>query len=142
MCNIDKVQAAQTKVARMITGSYWGKSKTSHRQTIFNKLNWPNVSQMVLVATTNLAKRASENETSKGINKAIIKKVPRSQRNGQAIRLRHTGPIRRKSNTFTSCAIEAFNSLPKELRDPKLTCLQFKEKMKEYSLTTKVLKEH
>ena len=140
--NIGKVQAAQIKVARMSTGTTLSPEKKEHRQTILNKLGWPNVDQIILNSTANLVRKAGLNQSSLGLNKAIKRITQQSSRNSNYMRLGHTGPIKRKQDIFSANGVQIFNNLPKELRNPLLNDKQFKVKMKEYSLSTKSLKEH
>ena len=139
---INKVQTAQTKVARMITGTTWGVEKFTHRQVILDRIEWPNVDQLIMMATANLVRQAGQNMSSEGMNKMIKKKVQTSQRRGPAMQLRHNGLLKRKNNTFSSTATEQFNKLPITLRDPSLKPSQFKTQLKEFALTTQLLKEH
>ena len=124
--NISIIQSAQTRVVRMLLGATCGNKKHTHRQTLFSEINWPNVGQILLAATTNLVRRASMNRSSNCLNKAIVKIDSQSNRNKKVMRLKHTGPIKRKSNIFSAHATESFNNLPQSLREPSFTNDQFK----------------
>ena len=140
--NIDRVQAAQTKVARIITGTTWGEEKFTHRQEILTRLAWPNVRQILLMASTSLARKAGLNQTSNGLNTMISKITPKSDRKGPSMRLKHLGPIKRQSDIFSANATQQFNGLPIELRSPQLTSGQFKTKIKEFAMSSLHLPEH
>ena len=55
--NIQKVQAGQIKAARTISGEKWKKGKKTHRQSILNTLDWPNVQQIILSSSLNIIKK-------------------------------------------------------------------------------------
>ena len=137
--NISLVQSAQTRVARMLLGATWGTDRLTHRQTLFNRLNWPNVSQILLAATSSLARKASLNTSSQGLNKVLNKVKTKSLRQQDITRIRHSGPAKRKSNIFSANAALTYNGLPKTLKNPTLTNDQFKRKIKEYSRKVKLL---
>ena len=52
--NIQKIQAGQTKAARIVDGKKWKMGKKSHRQTMLNDLDWPNTQQIITTATLNV----------------------------------------------------------------------------------------
>ena len=140
--NIEIVQAAQTKVVRMLMGSTWGRDNTTHRQKIFSEIGWPNVQQIILMASSNLVRKAGLNQSSQGLNTMIKKKQKKSQRHGHIMRLEHCGPANRKSDTFSSKATQQFNVLPTALKDPLISTAAFKKKLKEHAMSTYLLKEH
>ena len=95
-----------------------GKRQITHRQVLLDKLNWPNVRQIIMAASVNLARKAGFNNSSQGLNNEIRKKNPKSQRNNNEIRLSHSGPANRKPTNFSANATSEFNSLPHCLKDP------------------------
>ena len=139
--NIAKLQSAQVKAGRAITGS-GPKMKRTHRQQMFNQLNWPNVTQLIYASTLNLAKRGIEKKSSEGINNLFKVTTPRQHRALPTMRLHHRGPLTRQPNVFSSHAEELFNELPDFLKNPALTINQFKRHIKIHTRETNLLKEH
>ena len=140
--NIDLVQKAQMQAARVILGANWGKDKMTHRQTLLDRLGWPNVGQMILSASTNLVRKAGYNSSSQGLNNKIKKTIPKSLRNTKSLRLNHLGPAIRKDTQFSAKATQEFNKLPITMRDSTLTERQFKRLMKTHSRKVKLLPQH
>ena len=126
------IQVAQTKAARAITTLWNKKGKIFHRQEILDKVNWPNVDQIITNSTLNLLKKATTNSTSAGLNKLFNTKQPNSKTRNNSIRINRENITTVSNNTFSSFAPELFNELPQHLKDPNLTNKQFKSKLKQH----------
>ena len=106
--NIEKVQKCQIRAGRIIDG-YGNKGKKSHRQSLLDKLQWPNVNQIVDSAVLNLTKKALLNKASAGLNKLFTSKQPRSQRANTGLRITCNIPLGDKKPYFQTKAQELFN---------------------------------
>ena len=62
--NRAKVQKAQIRAARIVTGKWSREGRICHRQELLSKMNWPNIDQMVTIATMNLMKEAMTGHSS------------------------------------------------------------------------------
>ena len=141
--NINRIQAAQTRGARMITNKSWQRNKSKvHRQVLFDQLNWPNVTQIINNATLNITKKAINQKSSNQLNRTFQVTKPNNPRQTTAPRLSHKGKITRKSNVFSAYAVKFYNELPTHLKDPDLTTGQFKTKIKTHCRTQNLLKQH
>ena len=140
--NINKIQAAQIRAARILSRKWKRKGDDSHRQQILDQMKWPNVEQLITSATLNLTKQAISGDSSSGMNHLIkVKKPPKGNRN-QGLRLEHRGKSNRGETTFSVNAVNKFNNLPDQLRDPDLTTKQFKVKLKTYTALNYKLTQH
>ena len=139
--NISRLQNAQIKAGRVITGQGPRKNR-SHRQTMLKTLGWPNIRQLITTATLNLAKNGIEQVSSEGLNTMFKVTTPRLQRTHLTMRLDHRGPLKRKATIFSAKAAHLFNTLPSELKSPKMSTKFFKTKIKEHVASKFLLKEH
>ena len=114
--NITKVQAAQVRSARILTGRGRRGSKLSHRQELLDSVNWPNVNQIIQNTTLNLTKNAITGNSSSGFNSLFSIKIPHDKLRNKGIRINHGGPNNRTNLNFSANATLAFNKLPAELR--------------------------
>ena len=135
------IQVAQTRAARSITLSWNRVGTIYHRQEILNKINWPNVEQMIVSSTLNLLKKAISRRSSSGLNNLFKIKFPNSKTRNRCLRIDHRGTGSNSRKTFSSNAPVLFNELPGLLKDPKLTIRQFKSKLKSHLKCSKLLSE-
>ena len=141
--NIDRIQAVQTRGARMIVNKSWQRNKIKeHRQVLLDQLNWPNVAQLIKNTTLNITKKAINKQSSDQLNNTFKVKKPNHPRQTTSIRLSHDGKLTRKANVYSAYAIKYYNELPHQLKDPDLTTGQFKTKIKTYCRTQNLLKQH
>ena len=56
--------------------------------------------------------------------------------------IRHKGKIDRKDSNFAAYAATTFNKLPSMLKNPSLTCKQFKEALKKHTRAENKLPYH
>ena len=142
--NLDALQKAQTKVARMISGNdRRGKgAQRVHRQDMFTNLGWKNVRQLVSTANLNMVKQAMEGCSSEGVNNLFRVSAPIHQRGLQTNRVDHNGPVNRKSTSFDVRSAEEYNQLPDSLKDPTLSKWRFKNHLKDHILTLHHLPRH
>ena len=74
--NIDKIQVAQTKVARQILWSRRTKRQNKpHRQDVINQLSWLNVDQLEKSATIQIVRKSAMNRSTVKINDMFNFKV-------------------------------------------------------------------
>ena len=140
--NINKVQAAQVRAARIITRRWNRQGDNLHRQQLLESVEWPNVKQMIASSTLNLTKKAISGESSDGMNNLLkITKPPGGNRN-QGLRVEHKGKADRPALTFAANSVVHFNNLPANLRDPKLTSKKFKVEVKSYIRNTIKIPQH
>ena len=130
--NRNKVQAAQIKAARMITGNWNKKDNIFHRQELLDRIRWPNVEQLVKASTLNTLKGAIEGKTSRGIREMFKITKPMEGSRRQVIRIDFKGNKKRSDNMFSTFASQTFNSLPDEIKHPSITTRNFKNKVKEH----------
>ena len=141
--NMDKIQAAQIRAARVITSKSWQRSKQKeHRQETLNSLNWPNVNQIVTSAILNLTKKATSNKSSEGLNNMFKVFKPQNQRGEPTSRVEHKGKSNKKNDTFSVNASVLFNSQTQDMKNPLLTIKRFKSKLKKVSRETNLLPTH
>ena len=141
--NVDMIQKAQIKAARFILSVKWAKGKKKvHRQQMLDKLNWKNVQQLLDSASMNLVKRSLKGKSSYAINSMFSQATQRFPRGQITTSIIHNGNIQRKNTNFSALATQNFNSLPPELRDPKLTCTQFKTAFNLHIRTVRRLVQH
>ena len=137
--NLQKIQACQTRSARMIAGKRWHKGRKTHRQSVLNHLDWPNTYQLVSTASLNIVKKAITDNSSKGLNDLFKVSNPLRSRLIKGQTISHKGPHTRKNNHFSVYGTEEYNKLPVALRDKNITQKQFKEAIKSYSRTINLL---
>ena len=141
--NQARIQKLQTKGARIITSKGWKKEKiTTHRQDLLDQLNWPNVGQLIHTSTLNTTKRALDKTSSSQLNNMFTLRKPKHPRDTTAPRISHKGNLNRKEDPFSARAVEFYNELPPNLRDPNSTRVQFKSQIKKYSRTLNLLNKH
>ena len=139
--NIEMLQSCQIKAGRVIDG-FGCKGNKSHRQTLLEKMKWPNVNQIIESAILNQTKRALSMEASKGLNNMFTKSFPRFQRGNKGWRIKNCGPAKETKVTFASKAQSLYNNLPSDLSNILLTPLEFKNKLRPYIKSTNHLKMH
>ena len=123
--NRDKVQAAQIRSARIITGIWNWEAESSHRQDLLTSMKWPNVEQLVTISTINLLKNAIDGQSSKGLQEMFKVTKPREASRRQEIRVDHRGSQTRVNNMFSANATHIFNNLPSEIRCPSMSKRKF-----------------
>ena len=90
--NIEALQIAQTKAARLVDGIKWkNQGKRDHRQDVFNNLGWKNVKQIIVSANLNLLKQASESKSSKSVNQMFRQSIQKHNRGLEVIRMDFNG---------------------------------------------------
>ena len=91
----NNVQSAQTKAARVISGTQrWGQNPNRiHRQELFNNIGWLNVSQLAAQASLNLVKTALERRSSPSINNLFRMSLPIHPRGIAILRADFVGKI-------------------------------------------------
>ena len=139
--NIEKIQQCQIKAGRTIDG-YGKKGSKSHRQTLLDKLKWPNVCQIINSAILNQTKRAINGKASNGLNKMFTSKFPKLQRGNQGWRIKNKIPVKENKTSFPTKAQELYNNLPPNLRDITLTTLKFKKQLRPHTESNHHLKCH
>ena len=140
--NINKVQAAQIRAARILTRKWKKKDDGTHRQQILDLVKWPNVQQLVSSATLNLTKQVISGKSSTGMNCLFrVKRPPRGNRNS-GLRIQHRGKPDRGETTFAVNATNKFNKLPITLRAPELSIKSFKNGLKNHIKTSYKLPQH
>ena len=140
--NRAKVQKAQIRAARIVTGKWSREGRICHRQELLSKMNWPNIDQMVTIATMNLMKEAMTGHSSEGLNSLFKVVEPKVEARRQTLRVDHKGPKTRPISVFSANAAQIFNQLPVELRSPSLTIKQFKKKNKKHTMNNYHLAHH
>ena len=141
--NLDKVQKCQTKAARLIMSTGWKKGvKKMHRQDMLDNIGWQNTQQIVNTAILNLTKNAIDGVSAVGINKVFKTTQPINPRQKAGNRISHHGKISSNAKTFQVVAPGLYNQLPKELRNPVLSRLKFKQDLKTHSNTQPLLTKH
>ena len=141
--NIEAVQSAQTKAARMVSGKTgWGQNNRSHRQDIMTEIGWRNVNQLIAASNLNLLKAALEEESAESINQMFTSNQPFNPRGVATIRANYVGKANRNKLNFEVQTTEQFNNLPAELRIPGLTTKKFKSLLKIHLLTSHQLPVH
>ena len=135
--NINKIQVAQTKAARQIL---WcgrtKKDKITHRQDSLDQVGWLNVQQLLDMATINLVKKASKNESSTGINSMFsCNNNNNNKRTNEQNKVRTESTTKRKTTNILERGSSLFNSLPNNLRT-KMSTHKFKFELKNH------IKEH
>ena len=105
-------------------------------------LSWPNVEQLVSSASLNMVKRAVTGKSSKGMNFLFRVTRPPTNIMNRGLRVDHRGPTSRTTLSFSAYGAELFNKLPPQLRDQNLTTNQFKNKLKDHTMTTNLLTHH
>ena len=140
--NVNKVQSAQMRAARIITRKWKKKEDGLHRQEILDSVKWPNVQQLITASTLNLTKQAISGQSSSGMNHLLkVKRPPRGNRNS-GLRVDHRGKSDRGETTFSANAVNKFNHLPAPLRAPELSVKTFKNKLKCHIKTHYKLPRH
>ena len=139
--SIEKIQKVQIKAGRVING-FGSKGRKSHRQNLLEKLQWPNVNQIIDNAILNQTKRALNNKTSAGLNQVFTSKEPRHQRVNLGTRISNNIPLSETKSSFSKKAQELFNNLPSFLRDKGLTTQKFKQQLKPHIGSTQLLTKH
>ena len=137
-----KVQASQIRAARIITGRWNREHQESHRQDLLTSMNWPNVEQMVNIASLNLLKKTITGKGTKGIRELFAIKRPDQNARRKEIRVDFKGPKKRLPTIFSAYVTNKFNALPNELKDPKIPIRKFKKLSKEHVLSKYQLKTH
>ena len=137
--NTDRLQKAQCRAARAITGWGWKNAIKLSRQDMLNKLGWPNVLQLRNTAILNLTHNAISNNSSAGMNKMFKVTLPSHPRSGTSQYINHSGPIDRSSSTFSSLSTSLYNNLPVELKIPMISTKTFKTKVGSYNLSINTL---
>ena len=140
--NLNKVQTAQTRAARLMTGRCRSATNIIHRQEMFTTIKWLNVRQLVQTTTLNLVKNAISKNSSVGFNSMFKISNPLVKLRNQGIRLDHRGIPDRSRLNFSANAVYFFNLLPPDLREKKLTPNHFKAKIKEHILSNNHLPHH
>ena len=140
--NRDKIQAAQVRAARIVSGKWNKPNKIYHRQELLSHVEWPNVDQLLLMSTLGLLNSAIHGKSSQGISRMFnISKPPTSSRR-QILRIDFKGNKSRTATTFSVNATEQFNMLPNELKNPATTQNQFKRNIKQHAMSSLHLSQH
>ena len=92
LTNIAKVQSAQIRAGRIISGNWRKKRDGVHRQDLMNLMKWQNVNQLINTATLNLTKNAISSNSSVGMNSLFRVTKPSSERRNKGLRVDHRGP--------------------------------------------------
>ena len=142
LTNIAKVQSAQIRAGRIISGNWRKKRDGVHRQDLMNLMKWQNVNQLINTATLNLTKNAISSNSSVGMNSLFRVTKPSSERRNKGLRVDHRGPLNRSNMHFSANAAITYNKLPPYLREISLTTKQFKIKLKKHIKTTNLLAHH
>ena len=142
LTNIAKVQSAQIRAGRIISGNWRKKRDGVHRQDLMNLMKWQNVNQLINTATLNLTKNAISSNSSVGMNSLFRVTKPSSERRNKGLRVDHRGPRNRSNMHFSANAAITYNKLPLYLREISLTTKQFKIKLKKHIKTTNLLAHH
>ena len=141
--NQDKVQAAQIKVARAIT---WHRrlkySEKPHRQILLLQLGWNNIQQMTHSATVQLVKRASNNQSSMGINSMFTKQTTENKRSHLSHCVSTMCRKKRKKLNFLDNGRAKYNGLPLILRNNSLSKYGFKHVLKQHISEQFFLQQH
>ena len=140
--NINKVQAAQVKAARIITGCWNTKDKPSHRQDVLDQLNWPNVRQIIHSATLNLLKASIESKSSEGMNSLFKVTLPNNKTRNKSIRVDHNGSLSKGCSSFSSNATTMYNNLAQVMKNPGYTIKKFKKELKLSEKSNNILHHH
>ena len=90
----------------------------------------------------NLVKKSISGQSSMALKNMFSIVESRHPRGVTAITLKHNGPLLRKTTNFSAHAVESFNELPPDLRNPALTCKRFKVALKKHVLSILRLKRH
>ena len=109
---------------------------------MFTALGWKNVRQIAEQANLNMTKQAMEGISSAGLNQTFKVSAATHQRGQPTTWVDHKGPASRKITNFDVRSATAFNTLPDELKAPRLTVQGFKNKLKNHVLTTHHLPHH
>ena len=137
-----KVQAAQVRAARIITGEWNSEKVRSHRQDLLSKIKWPNVNQIIEIATLNLLKNAIERKASEGLTGLFWVTKPTVNARRNTLRIDHFGPLTRSNSFFSANAVHLFNNLPLHMKNPSLSRGNFKKLVKENALENNLLTRH
>ena len=140
--NIQRVQKAQTRAARILTCGPNQFRQLYHRQELFTYIKWLNVNQLIQVATLNLLKNAICQNSSVGFNSMFRKSQPKSNLRNKNLRVDHRGLMDRNRLIFSANAVIMFNNLPSSLKQRNITPARFKIMVKKHILTTNHLIEH
>ena len=140
--NLEAVQAAQIRAARIVLRKHkWSKIR-SHRQQMLDELGWRNVHQLISSASLNLIKAASEDLSAPSLNSLIKCSTSVHPRGDKSVRLDHTGKLSRPKSLFEVKTTAEFNILPPNLRSSKLNTNKFKVLLKEHMLSSYRLPTH
>ena len=117
---IAKVQAAQTKMARVITKDrpIRGTRVRTHRQEIMDKIRWNNVNQIIQTATINMAYNIANKKFTIGLNDTMEITLPGENRRTAGIRMNFKGKATKNSNRFEVRTATSYNQLPDHLKAP------------------------
>ena len=140
--NRAKVQKAQIKAARIITGKWSNKNVISHRQELLTSIKWPNVDQLITMSSLNLLKNAIAGQSSKGLEQMFKITEPRDNARRLEARIDHKGLKTRPDSIFSANTASLFNNLPSEIKYPGLTVRQFKRLVKEHTMANYALVYH
>ena len=140
--NRNRVQAAQTRAARIATGEWNRKGKKSHRQQLLDRIGWLNVNQLIATSTLNLLKKSTHNETSFGLKKLFKITQTKANTRHKGLRINHHGHPNKANKSFATNSVIMFNELKPKLRNPQLTSKQFKMKLRMTNKETNRLTEH
>ena len=133
--NIKRIQAAQTRAARLMAWSRRKrKSELEHRQILFEQLGWMNTTQMTNQATIQIVNKAINNRSSEEINKMFNWKETRLKRDQNNFQVITECTNRRPGPNLLDQGRKLFNKMPDKLRDNSLKPHQFKKELKSYIL--------
>ena len=141
-CNIQKVQSAQIRAGRLLTGNWRRGEIGLHRQQLLHSMKWPNVKQLIASATLNMVKSATSGDSSVGTNSLFRVTKPDIKLRKRGLRVDHKGPSTRTLLNFSANASFMFNNLPPHLKEQDLTTRQFKRKLKIHIMDTFLLTQH
>ena len=128
--NIQMIQRAQIKAAKNLAGWKMNLGLNEHRQETLDRLQWPNVMQLVNSATLNMTKRAIVSESSDKINRYFLENQARNPRGNKGDYIKHRGRMSRNGKSLIERATVLFNNLNMELRDNNLSSKKFKMLLK------------
>ena len=140
--NKNKIQSAQIRAARTITGTWNTKEKKSHRQDVLNQVGWLNVDQIINSSTLNLLKQTISNKTTHGMSKLFKVTQPQHSSRTNSLRVDHKGHPEKYNSSFSTNAPILFNNLNQELKNPNQTTKQFKTALRKVSNQMYKLEEH
>ena len=140
--NVSKVQSAQIRAGRLLSGKWCNQEVGLHRQELLDTMNWSNVTQLIASSSLNMVKSSISNNSSLGFNCLFRVTKPVSKLRNKSLRVDHCGPPSRTMLSFSANASSLFNKLPPYLKEQNLNPKHFKIKLKDYMKTSHLLPHH